>query len=163
MSVREAITTLALVDGQATFQAVQIPYACTITGAWFVQTTQGDYTADNSNQVGLFSFDGTTMTKLAASADDGTLWKKGNGTFNQKAFSATYAAAPGTYYVAALYNNSAQVTAPKILASDPPATVQHRLDIASGKGISLLKAGQTSLGDVTSLTTYGSSLLLGLY
>src|SRR4029079_6556259 len=48
------------------------------------------------------------------STDDGTIWKAAANTVNKKAFSSTYPAAKGLYFIGIVYNRSAQVTAPGI-------------------------------------------------
>ena len=104
----------ALTDGQVIFEALYLPTAATLTGVLIGMIQQGSYTSDNNNKVGLYTSDGATLTRVAQSTDDGTLWKASSGSTIDKAFSSTYAAARGLYYVAMLYNNSAQVTAPTI-------------------------------------------------
>lgn len=106
--------SLALTDGYGFFTAVYIPVASTITGARFLQFTNGDYTADNTNQVGLYSFSGVTATQVAASADNGNLWKAGANNYINANFVTPYAAAAGVYYVGVMRNSSAQVTGPTL-------------------------------------------------
>lgn len=105
----------ALGDGVNLFGALYLPAKRTITGVGFYQSVQGNYTADNNNKIGLYTSDGTTLTRVAQSANNGNLWKAAANTYVQEPFSATYEAEPGVYFVAGLYNQSAQVTAPSIL------------------------------------------------
>lgn len=102
-----------MVDGRVYFISLYLPYDATITGVGFIQNVQGDTTADNNNKIGLYTSDGTTLTLVASSADDGTLWESAAGVV-QKAFSSTYAAQAGLYFVSALYNSSAEAAAPQI-------------------------------------------------
>lgn len=89
-----------------------VPDTRPITGVAFEMDTQGNYTANNNNKVGLYSSDGTTLTLVASSANDGNLWKAAVGGA-QKAFSAPYTPpAPGVYFIGALWNQSALVQAP---------------------------------------------------
>jgi len=87
----------------------------TLTGVTWYQATAGSYTASNYNGVGLYYYTAgsTTLTLVASSTDDGNIWKATSGTWNSKAFSATYTATEGMYYVAVMYSSSAG-TAPAI-------------------------------------------------
>jgi hypothetical protein len=105
----------AMTDGQVKFFAVYLPKAATLTGVKFIQTVQGSYTSDNYNGIGLYTYSAGTLTLVASTTDDGNLWKGTSSTVQSKAFSSTYAAAAGLYYVGFLYNSSAQTTAPSIL------------------------------------------------
>lgn len=96
--------------------ATYIPVACTVTGVKWFQVTQGNYTANNYNGVGLYSYSGGNLTLVASSTDDGNIWKAAAG-LGSKAFSSTYNASAGIYFVGLLYSRSAQTTAPAILKS----------------------------------------------
>lgn len=110
-------------DGVATYVALYIPVATTISGFSWWQNTQGDYVADNENSISLYSYDGAGgLTEVATTGNDGNLWKGSSFTFQTKTLSGggTYNAAAGVYFIAFLYNNSSQTTAPTIGAG--PAT-----------------------------------------
>lgn len=117
ISLGEINATLAFSDAQIRFVPVYLRKAQTITGVKWYQKVQGDYTADNNNRIGLYSYSGGTLTLVASCANDGNLWKATSETFGTKAFSSTYAASAGLYFVGLLYNQSAQTTAPSIGAS----------------------------------------------
>lgn len=104
----------ALVDGVAYYAAVYISKATTITGLKWYQSIQGNYTADNNNYVALYSYSGGTMTQVAISTNDGNIWKVASNTFGSAAFTTPFAASPGVYFIGALWNASATVTAPLI-------------------------------------------------
>lgn len=108
-----ALGTLPLVDGRLQMVAVRLLKAGTVTGVKWVQVTQGNYTADQNNRIGLYSQAAGVLTLVASTANDGDLWKSLPGVV-AKAFSAPVALAVGTYYVGYLYNSSAQTTAPQI-------------------------------------------------
>ncbi|SRR6266542_65441 len=111
----EAITTSqALTSGAVQFNPIYIPTPAVITGVKFYQSVQGVFTADTSNVVGLYTISAGTLTRVAISADNANLWKTTANTWGSQAFSATYAANAGLYYVAFLYHSSAQTTAPTI-------------------------------------------------
>ncbi len=106
---------LALTSQQVRFVAVYLPTAQTITGVRFFQSTQGSYTANNYNGVGLYSYSAGTLTLVASSTDDPNIWKATSNTWSNKDFSGTYPAVAGLYFIAALYCSSAQVTAPTLV------------------------------------------------
>lgn len=114
IDIINATTGQSLSDGTAHYMAVYIPKQTTITGVKWIQRTQGSYTADNNNYVALYSYSGGTMTRVAISTNNGNLWKGTANTIQSEAFTGTYDAAPGIYFVGFLYNNSAQTTAPTI-------------------------------------------------
>lgn len=82
----------------------------TITGTRWYQVTQGSYTANNYNGVGLYSISGGTLTLVASSTDDGNIWKAATATWGSKAFTTPYSATRGTYYLGALINSSTAIT-----------------------------------------------------
>jgi hypothetical protein len=104
--------TIAQVSTQFAITAVYLPKAATITGVKWYQSVAGNYTANNYNGVGLYTYSGGTLTLVASSTDDGNIWKATSNTWSSKAFSATYAAAAGLYFIGEVYNSSAQTTAP---------------------------------------------------
>lgn len=104
----------ALTNQRVTFTAVYLPQAATITGVKFFQVAQGNYTANNYNGVGLYTYSGGTMTLVASSTNDGNIWKGTANTWQTKAFSATYSASAGIYFIGHLYCQSAQTTAPTL-------------------------------------------------
>lgn len=107
------VTTQALLNQVCKFHAIYLPYAVTLTGVKFIQTVTGSYTGNNYNGVGLYSVSGGTITLVASSTTDNTIYSGGTG-LRSKAFSATYNAAAGIYYVALMYCRSAETTAPVI-------------------------------------------------
>jgi hypothetical protein len=104
----------ALTSQRCYFVAVYLPKSSTITGVKWNQITQGNYTADNYNGVGLYSYNAGTLTLVASSTNDGNIWKGSGNTLQSKAFSSTYVASAGIYFVAFLYSSSAQTAAPTI-------------------------------------------------
>jgi|SRR5215831_6905022 len=85
-----------------------------IDGVAWVQPTNGNYTAANSNQIGAYTYDGTQMNRVAVCVSDGTLWQSGGGA-RVKAFTTPYVPpADMVLWAAGLYNASAAVTVPQI-------------------------------------------------
>lgn len=107
---------LAMADGRVYFVSCYLRTDQTITGVKWIQDVQGNYTADNYNGVGLYTYSGGTLTLVASSTNDGNIWKGASGTVQSKAFSGTYPAASGLYFIGMLYNQSAVVTNPAIEA-----------------------------------------------
>jgi hypothetical protein len=105
----------ALTDGQVFFVATRyVDDTTTFTGAKWFQTTAGNYTADNYNGIGLYSYAAGTLTLVASTTNDAAIWTQTTATWGTKAFSAPYVAAPGIYFIGLLYNSSAQTTAPAL-------------------------------------------------
>lgn len=114
----QANTSQALTSGQARAELIYINKATLITGIKFFQRIQGNYTAGANNYIALYSVSGTTLTQVAISSNDGTLWKATANTMVSVPFTASYNAAPGMYYVVALYTFvTTQTTAPSIAAA----------------------------------------------
>lgn len=107
-------TALALADQSFRTFLLYVPVSFTATGFKWWQGVQGSYTSNNYNGIGLFSLSAGTMTLIASSTDDGTIWKAAQG-WASKAFSSTIALTGQTLYVGALlYCRSAETTAPQI-------------------------------------------------
>jgi hypothetical protein len=158
------VNQVTLADGQVNFIPVYISEATTITGVKWVQGTAGNYTADNYNGVGLYSYSGGTLTLVASSSDDGNIWKQTSGSMGAKAFSSTYNASPGLYYIAFLYNNSAQTTAPVVRGGVTTTTPAVTADFTNSAKLFGLLGSQNSLPGTqamsgvatTTNTTYGA-------
>lgn len=139
-------TSYTLADNTTIYTAVYLPVAATITGVAWVQGIAGNYTADNYNGVGLYTYSAGNITKVASSTDDGNIWKGTVSTFQTKNFSATYAATAGLYYIGILYNNSAQVTAPTVSAiSSTSSTGAKSADFTNSAKLAASHAAQNTL------------------
>jgi hypothetical protein len=145
-SFMETSGTAVTIASQALrFIPIWLPRAATITGVKFGQIIQGAYTSNNYNGVGLYTYSAGTLTRVASSADDGTIWKTGNVTIGSKAFSSTYAASPGLLFVAMLYCSSAQTTAPTLAAFPPGQSTWEAFDFTNSAKMYSTLASQTSL------------------
>jgi 3-polyprenyl-4-hydroxybenzoate decarboxylase len=109
--------TLSLTDGRVYYVLVDIYEAGTISNVSFVQTTAGDYTADETNYIALFTVDGDTLTQVAITANNGNLWKGTAGSYQTAAFTTPYSATAGVHAIGFIYSSSAQTTAPQIAGS----------------------------------------------
>jgi hypothetical protein len=96
------------------FVAVYLSQSATITGVKWYQYLAGNFTASHYNGVGLYSYSGGTLTLQASSTVDNNTWTVTSNTYGSKAFSSTYAAAAGIYYVALSASNSAATTVPQL-------------------------------------------------
>ena len=108
---------LSMADGQLFLQSIWVPENCTITGVSFSARTNGNYTGDNYNGIGLYTWNAATqtLTLVASTPNAADFWSTLSiQTWNQKAFSVPYAATSGLYFIGLLYNQSAQVTAPAL-------------------------------------------------
>lgn len=135
-----ANTSSALTDGQIRWVAVYLDKAATLTGLSVYMRTAGSYTGDNNNRVGLYTYSAGTLTLVASSTNNSTLWTAAGNAFLNVNFSSTYSAAQGLYFAAILYNNSAQTTAPAIAT-----------------GTALNNAAMANIGFTNSAKLYGTS------
>lgn len=110
----------AITDARQYLTACRITDTTLLTGVKFAVSVQGVYTGDAVNSVALYKYNGTSWDKVAETANDIELWKvpSGAGVPITKAFSTTYIATPGWYYIAHLYNSSAQTTAPSLYSME---------------------------------------------
>lgn len=133
-------------DGTLYIQAIWLSKSSTLTGVKFYQRTQGSYTADNNNKIGLYTYSSGTLTLVASCADDGNLWKGTTNSLQTKAFSSTYAASEGLYFIGILYNNSAVVTAPALgTITNFTNLAQSSLDFTNSAKLCSLLLAQTDL------------------
>jgi len=160
--------TATLTNQNVRFFAYYLPNAQTITGVKWFQNTIGSYTANNYNGVGLYTYSGGTMTLVASSTNDGNIWQTASsGTMGSKAFSSTYSAAAGIYYIALLYCASAATTAPALAA--PPSNVtatSANFDFTNSAKFFGQVAGQTTLPSTqasSGLATNTASVGIWLY
>ena len=108
--------TATLTDAQQLFASIFIDEKCTLTGVRYMMNTAGNFTGDNTNSIQLYSINASTglKTKLAETANDQNIWKATANTLATANFTASVTVNPGVYYIALLYNNSIQTTAPII-------------------------------------------------
>jgi len=156
-------TVSTMGDGQLRLIAVYIPEKVTITGVVFAIGRQGDYTADNNNKVGLYKETAGNISLVASCANDGNLYKASVNTLVTKAFSSTYAATPGIYYVALLYNESADATIPQVFADNYTAGPFSTLDFTNSNRFCATLSAQTDLPagpTALSSTTAGAAVTI---
>lgn len=163
-------TGATLFDGYVSFQAIDIPENCTITGVEYVQKQQGSYTADNNNKFGLYASDGTTLVLIAETANDGNIFKVAADTPTQVAFGSAVTVPAGVYYIAAIYNRSAQTTAPILYGQDISlSAAMDDFGYTGNVGMYGILTGQTDLPDTqahSGVTWNGTNIrmhMVGLY
>lgn len=98
-------TTAALTTQVLSFWAVYVPVASTITGVMYYITNGNSVSTVTTgfNGMGLYTLSGTTLTRVAVTADNVNNWRSGGATATQKIpFTSTYSAAAGVYYIGLL-------------------------------------------------------------
>lgn len=128
-----------------------LPVSATITGAMIYMSTQGNFTGDNTNAIGLYTLNNTNgdLTKVAETANDQTIWKTTLNTFKKVPFTSTYVATAGLYYVALLHNMSATVTAPRL----PIVDILSHANV-SAFNLSFARIAATKSGEATLAASY---------
>lgn len=113
-----AIAADALTDARAVWVPITLPKG-TITGLVVFMAVAGNFTGDQENSFGLYTSDGTTLSRVAISSNDANIWKSTANTQTAFAFTSPYTSAGGTFWIGYLYNNSAQTTAPQLYYVNP--------------------------------------------
>ena len=147
-----AAYSIGLTTGQMRLVMVRLEKDATLTGIAYHLGTQGSYTANNYNGFGLYTFTGGTATLVASTTSDGTVFSQTAG-LQKKAFSSTYAAVAGVYYIGLLYSRSAETTAPAVILYNLGASgVMNTFDFTNTQYIGLTYG--------SALTTLPSSITL---
>jgi hypothetical protein len=139
-----------LINQRCILQPVYIYTQTTITGVKWVQITSGSYTGNNYNGVGLYSYDGAgNLNCVASSSNNANFWSSFlNNTMGSASFSfgSNYNAAPGLYYIAAVWNQTGAVTTnPAIGQGLTSTTTTFTFDFTnSAKGTSRTNAAVTT-------------------
>lgn len=157
----------ALSDNTLRLTAVYLEKPTTLTGIKLMVATQGSYTGDNENRVGLYSYSSGTLTLVASSSNNSTLWTATANTMQSIAFSSAYAAAEGLYFVGTLYNNSAQTTAPAFRAGVGQSNgMQGTIDFTNSAKIHSTVGSQNTLPSslaMSSTTNNTTTMWVALY
>ena len=120
-----SISGTAFTDNTLYLTSIFIPKTSIISGIGYIISTQGSYTADEYNGIGLYSYDSTNekLVLIASTTNDGDIWKAAANAYATKDFTTPITVNSGIYYVGLLYNNSAQVTAPILMVSAGQTTI----------------------------------------
>jgi len=162
ISTQTQLTTASL-----RLMPVYLSAPATITGVKWYQSIIGSYTANNYNGVGLYSVSGGTITLIASSTNDGTIWQTfATGSWGNKAFSSPLSnLSAGTYFIGILWNASATTTAPSVQTIASSSASIQSFDFTGGKLATLLSSQNTLPSSITLSTTTNSgvSYWLSLY
>ena len=152
------VSGLSLVSQRMYVYACYLPTAQTITGAKWWAVNTGNYTASNYNGIGLYSYSGGTLTLVASSTNDGNIWKTaGAPAFASKAFSSTYSASAGVYFVGLIYSSSAVVTNPTLPLFTNVDFMSSNYDFTNSAKLSVTLNSQTSIPSSISLASFNGT------
>lgn len=121
---------------------MNVPINTVLTGVGFIQTVQGVFTAASFNGFGLYQYDGSgEYSKLAATADDGTIWKNVADTTVKVPFVTPVSVTAGAYWVLLNFVSSGTpTTSPRIAAAFDVSSAA--LSILDGDGTFKTYQGQ---------------------
>lgn len=114
LPIQNIVSSQAMVPQRCYFIPIYLKEDATLTGVKWYQDAQGVYTANNYNGIGLYSYSNGTLTLVASSTNDGNVWKGASNSIQSKAFSSTYSATRGLYFIAPIWSASATTTAPAV-------------------------------------------------
>lgn len=147
-------TGVAMASGRVYGALIYIDRDRTLTGLRFKQITQGNYTGSASSKVGLYTYNGSgTLTLVASSADDATLFKVAANTMGTKAFSSPYVATAGYYFAAVVWTSSATTTSPALGILNAANGTSSILDYTNGAKMFWYLSGQNDLTTPITIST----------
>ena len=112
--VRSITQSVNLTDGRCELHAIYIDREATLSIIKWYNSVNPNFTADNSNRVGIYSVNVSTKvaTLVSGSPSAALTWNPASGVNTWTTRDISASVTPGWYYIAALYNSSAQTTAP---------------------------------------------------
>lgn len=158
--------TVALVNQQLLLLPIYLQQTLTLTGVKIHCPNTGNYTGNNYNGVGLYTYSGGTLTLVASTTNDANFWKPTANIVTAKPFSSPYSASAGMYYLGALYCQSAQTTAPTLLNVSMGSTTTASLDFTNSTKIFGTVSALTSLPAtqlMTGVTARGNGNMMFIY
>lgn len=161
-------TTFNLTNSQAFGVPIWLEKAYTLTGAVHFQATTGAYTANanTGNLMGLYTSDGTNLTRVAVTGDTGSIWKGTASTYVQTAFTSTYSASAGLYWLVGLWNRTAVTTTPVMAAGTSYSNAAVGKPNNTSVAFNFTLASQTSMPSSiawSSVTAVATQPWLGVY
>jgi len=126
-------STMGMVDGTVFWSLCYTADTITLTGFRYALQTAGAFTGDAFNGIALCSVSGGVATQIATTANNEAIWKTASFTPATVNLTAPITIPPGYYVTAAIYNSSAQTTAPVIQGH----SVGSCLSVTAGLGVSL--------------------------
>jgi hypothetical protein len=127
---------------------------------WYNGTGTGTYVASNENRVGLYSYSGGTLTLLASSTNDPTMWSSSYNAANSfvtKSFSSTYSASPGLYYIGVLQSFASATSVPTVGSAQniiSSALTFRLVNFTNGAVLTGVKTTVTSLPGSVAINTF---------
>lgn len=149
----------ALSDATQVTIAVECFYDATCTGIKWYQSTQGNFTGDQFNGWALYTISGGTLTQVAITANDQTIFKNAQGWVTTPWTSTVAVQAGEVYFVALLYNNSAQTTAPSVGNCVIGASVAATFDLANSVKLASTWGARTTLAASIAMTSLTATTL----
>jgi len=157
-NLSSATSSAVLTSGTMRFIAIYLPKSDSLTGVKWMQTTIGNYTANNENRIALYTYNAGTLTLVASSTNDGTLWSTATtGTMGSKAFTSKYYANAGLYFIGLLWSASATTNAPSLAISTNLGSVVNTSDFTNSGRISCT-TNTTTIPSSISLSTTSSTI-----
>jgi hypothetical protein len=105
-------STTTMVSGTLYYELCYNSDTITISTLTYGLTTNGSFTGANYNGMGIYSVSGTTFTLLRSTTNNEATWKIGTAVSAVINLTSPITLPPGKYVIMALYNQSAQTTAP---------------------------------------------------
>lgn len=156
-------TGFSLLSNRLWLCATYIPSKTVITGVTWYQIQLGRYTAGNYNGVALYSQNNGTLTLIASSTNNSTLW--GTSTVptethfvNTQAFSSPISPSSGTYYIGVLYTESSELQTVQIGAR--PSCINSAVlsfNMTNSNKLVAILSSQTSLPTTISMSSTTST------
>jgi len=144
--MNSSTANLLLADGDIRWLAAFLPTDATLTGIKFWLMVACVSSGNTMSKVGLYTSDGTTLTRVAQSNNNANLFKGTTDIMHDEPFSGTYAATRGLYYIAYLHNPTGETTIPEILKFENMSTVATSgMDFTTGDMHSGVTTGNTDL------------------
>lgn len=160
-------TSFTAISGTVYWTAVWLPSPETLTGIKYWLGASGVFTGDSFNGFALYTYSGGTLTQVATSANDETIWKGTGNAYQTIPFTGSYVASAGLYFVAFLFHSSATTTSPTfgIGASVATGGMQSG-DFPNSAKLSATQTSQTTLASTKAMSAITVTTLrpwIGLY
>lgn len=145
LELGDAQNGASTVDGYVVYTPFVLKKTTTVTGSYFFIVNTPSYTGDNYNGFAICKMNGTNIDTLRTSVNDANFWNMTANVWTAKALWSPISLDPGLYYVAYLYNQSAQTTAPSILGKTFSTDQIHVGAPFGSKQLYYRKSGQTAI------------------
>lgn len=143
------VTGYPLASQEFYLTQIAVPSPQTLSNFWNVMQTAGVFTAGSGeNRMALYTSNGTTLTLVMQTADNGNIWKQTALTYYSVGAAVAYAAAEGTYFMALMYATSAQTTQPQVgMIAGPsnPSEISGMVGTGTGEKLIVKATGQATM------------------